>query len=113
MRFSVAIRKDCRRSGIRCLPSGRPGFKRRHSDAWDGGARQAIKTIRSERLERIVSNRLDSRYREEEREEMTRDVSEVATLVSIIILAFVFVSVAWTCPECMPWHRPDARHILW
>ena len=50
------------------------------------------------------------------REEMTRDVSEgviVATVVSIIILAFVFVSVAWTCPECMPWHRPDARHILW
>ena len=38
---------------------------------------------------------------------MTRDVSEgviVATVVSIIILAFVFVSVAWRCPECMPWH---------
>ena len=50
------------------------------------------------------------------REEMTRDFSEgviVATVVSIIILAFVFVSVAWRCPECMPWHRPDARHILW
>ena len=49
-------------------------------------------------------------------EEMTGDVSErviLATLVSIIILAFAFVSVAWTCPECMPWHRPDARHILW
>jgi hypothetical protein len=49
-------------------------------------------------------------------EEMIGDVSErviLATLVSIIILAFVFVSVAWTCPECMPWHRPDARHILW
>jgi hypothetical protein len=47
---------------------------------------------------------------------MTRDLSErviLATLVSIIILAFAFVSVAWTCPECMPWHRPDARHILW
>ena len=52
----------------------------------------------------------------EAREEMTRDFSEgviVATVVSIIILAFVFVSVAWRCPECMPWHRPDARHILW
>jgi hypothetical protein len=47
---------------------------------------------------------------------MTGSVSErviLATFVSIIILAFVFVSVAWTCPECMPWHRPDARHILW
>jgi hypothetical protein len=47
---------------------------------------------------------------------MTRDFSEgviVASVVSIIILAFLFVSVAWRCPECMPWHRPDARHILW
>jgi hypothetical protein len=47
---------------------------------------------------------------------MTGNVSErviLATFVSIIILAFVFVSVAWTCPECTPWHRPDARHILW
>ena len=49
-------------------------------------------------------------------EEMTGDVHErviLATFVSIIVLAFVFVSVAWRCPECMPWHRPDARHILW
>jgi len=47
---------------------------------------------------------------------MIGNVSErviLATFVSIFILAFVFVSVAWTCPECMPWHRPDARHILW
>jgi hypothetical protein len=46
---------------------------------------------------------------------MTGNVSErviLATFVSIIILAFVFVSVTRTCPECMPWHRPDARHIL-
>jgi hypothetical protein len=48
--------------------------------------------------------------------EMIGDANErmiLATLVSIIILAFVFVSVAWTCPECMPWHRPDARQIRW
>jgi hypothetical protein len=47
---------------------------------------------------------------------MTSDVHErviLATFVSIIILAFVFVSIAWTCPECMPWHRSDAHHILW
>jgi hypothetical protein len=49
-------------------------------------------------------------------EEMTTDTNErmiLATFVCIIILAFVFLSVAWTCPECMPWHRPDARQIRW
>jgi hypothetical protein len=49
-------------------------------------------------------------------EEMTSDANEriiLATFVCIIIFAFVFLSVAWTCPECMPWHRPDARQIRW
>ena len=38
---------------------------------------------------------------------MIGNVSErviLASFVSIIILAYVFASVAWTCPECMPWH---------
>ena len=36
----------------------------------------------------------------------------LATLVSIIVLALLFGLLAFRCPECMPWHRPNARHIV-
>ena len=58
-----------------------------------------------------------ARRREAEKEKVIAGgISErmiLATFVFTIILAFVFVLVAWACPECMPWHRPDARHIFW
>jgi hypothetical protein len=46
---------------------------------------------------------------------MTRDSEEriiLVMLMSIIVLALLFGLFAFRCPECMPWHRPNARHVF-
>ena len=119
---SLAIRKHCREAVYDASHPGDPASKRRHLRVlgWRDDPAKAIKTIKRRRSERLEGDGLEEASFMSPRrgmgEEMTHDVSErviLATFVSIIILAFVFVSVAWTCPECMPWYRPDARHILW